>query len=161
MPPIARPLGSASRQPISMLPSVASLAALRRHAKRSTAPDPFLGYGDPLLAARTGLPEIAVPDACPDEAIRIAGTSHVASRSGRGPTTITSYFREGQANVAEVRKLCPLPDTAHELKCVARSLGAQPGTVVLGKDMTETAVKTAASQPLSRLAFCHAWSHCR
>jgi tetratricopeptide (TPR) repeat protein/CHAT domain-containing protein len=144
------------RQPISMLPSVASLAALRRHAKRSTAPDPFLGYGDPLLAGEPGCPKIAVPDACPDEAIRIAGTRHSASRSGKGPATIASYFREGQANVAEVRKLCPLPDTAHELKCVARSLGAQPGTVVLGKDMTERAVKTAA---LNRYRVLHFATH--
>src|SRR4029078_7888962 len=31
--------------------------------------------------------------------------------------------------------------TAHELKCVARSLEAGPGTIVLGADMTETAIK--------------------
>ena len=67
-----------------MLPSVASLAALRRHAKRSTAPDPFLGYGDPFSSGEPDCPKIAVPDACPDEAIRIAGSSHVASRSGKG-----------------------------------------------------------------------------
>ena len=77
------------------------------------------------------------------------------------PHTMASYFREGQANVAEVRKLCPLPDTAHELKCVARSLGAQPDAVVLGKDMTETAVKTAALNRYRVCAFCHAWSACR
>jgi tetratricopeptide (TPR) repeat protein/CHAT domain-containing protein len=144
------------RQPISMLPSVASLAALRRHAKRSTAPEPFLGYGDPVLAGEPNCPRIAVPEACPDEAIRIAGTSHVASRSGKGPTSIASYFRDGQANVAEVRKLCPLPDTAHELKCVARSLGAKPDTVVLGADMTERAVKTAA---LDRYRVLHFATH--
>jgi CHAT domain-containing protein/tetratricopeptide (TPR) repeat protein len=144
------------RQPISMLPSVGSLAALRRHAKRSTAPDPFLGYGDPLLVGEPGCPKITVPDVCPDQSIRVAGASHVASRSGKVPTAIAGYFREGQANVAEVRKLCPLPDTAHELKCVARSLGAPAGTVVLGKDMTETAVKAAA---LNRYRILHFATH--
>lgn len=39
-----------------------------------------------------------------------------------GPVHL-EYLR-AQADVAEVRLLCPLPDTAHEPKCVARSLQA-------------------------------------
>ena len=57
------------RQPISVLPSVASLAALRRHAKSSAAPDPFLGYGDPALGGHPACGQIVVPDKCPDEEI--------------------------------------------------------------------------------------------
>ncbi len=144
------------RQPISMLPSVASLAALRRHAGHSTAPEPFLGYGDPLLSGRPGCAEIAVPDRCPDEEIRLAAVTHGVARAAKGLASLSTYFREGQADVTEVRKLCPLPDTAHELKCVARSLGAKPSAVVLGKDMTETAVKSAA---LSRYRVLHFATH--
>src|SRR5262245_15045797 len=145
-----------TRQPISMLPSVASLAALRRHAKRSAAPDPFLGYGDPLLVGVPGCPRIAVPETCPDEKAPGARNGPVASRSAKVSSPTTSDGPAGRANVAEVRKLCPLPDTAHELKCVARSLGAKLDAVVLGKDMTETAVKAAA---LNRYRVVHFATH--
>ena len=88
------------------------------------------------------------------------GRGH-GQRRARGPRrqglrALAGYFRDGQANVAEVKKLCPLPDTAHELRCVARSLGAEPSAVVLGKDMTEAAVKAA---PLSRYRIVHFATH--
>jgi len=142
------------RQAISVLPSVASLAALRRHAKGSVAPDPFVGYGDPVLVGQPGCARVDVPDKCPDE--EFAGSGHVVVRGTKGAPTVANYFREGRANVAEVRKLCPLPDTAHELKCVARSLGARPKDVVLGKDMTEAAVKAA---PLKNYRIVHFATH--
>ena len=145
-----------TRQPISMLPSVASLAALRRHAKRSKAPDPFLGFGDPALIGVPGCPHIPVPEACPDERTPRAVGVPVASRSARGAGTGAGDVHEDRADVAEVRKLCPLPDTAHELKCVARSLGAKSEAVIVGKDMTETAVKAAA---LNRYRVVHFATH--
>src|SRR5262245_56668747 len=145
-----------SRQPISMLPAVASLAVLRRHAGSSAAPDPFLGYGDPLLVGQPGCAQIAVPDKCPDQEMRVAAVRPGLARGGKSPAAIASYFRDGRANLGEVRKLCPLPDTAHELNCVARSLGATPSAVVLGKDMTETAVKSA---PLSQYRVLHFATH--
>src|SRR5262249_53981394 len=132
-----------TRQPISVLPSVTSLAALRRLAKSSAAPDPFLGYGDPALVGQPGCGKVLVPDKCPDEAVEVTGGARLRPRGAKGLRAPAAYFRNGQADVAEVRKLCPLPDTAHELRCVARSLGADQGAVVLGKDMTEAAVKAA------------------
>jgi CHAT domain-containing protein len=145
-----------TRQAISMLPSVASLAALRRHAKRSAAPDPFLGYGDPAVIGVPGCPQIPVPEACPDEKAPRAGSGPVASRSAKAAMTIARNGSEGRADIADLRKLCPLPDTAHELKCVARSLGAKPDAVVLGKRMTEAAIKTAA---LNRYRVVHFATH--
>ncbi len=145
-----------TRQPISVLPSVGSLAALRRLAKSSAAPDPFLGYGDPVLVGQPGCGKVAVPDQCPDEAVEVTGSARLATRGAKGLRSLAGYFRDGQANVAEVKKLCPLPDTAHELRCVARSLGADASAVVLGKDMTEAAVKAA---PLSRYRIVHFATH--
>ena len=145
-----------ARQPISVLPSVASLAALRRLAKSSAAPDPFLGYGDPVLVGQPGCGKVAVPDKCPDQEIEVTASARPVTRGAKGPRALAGYFRDGQANVAEVGKLCPLPDTAHELRCVARSLGADPGAVVLGKAMTEAAVKAA---PLSRYRIVHFATH--
>jgi len=145
-----------ARQPISVLPSVASLSALRRLAKSSAAAEPYLGYGDPVLVGQPGCGKVVVPDKCPDETIEVTGSGQPAARGGKGLRSLAGYFRDGQADVAEVKKLCPLPDTAHELRCVARSLGAGPSAVVLGKDMTEAAVKSA---PLSRYRIVHFATH--
>ena len=97
--------------------------------------------------------QIVVPDKCPDEENRAAASEHVAVRGAKGLPTVAGYFRAGQANVSEVRKLCPLPDTAHELRCVARSLGAVPSAVVLGRDMTETAVRRQRSAAIRIIHF--------
>jgi hypothetical protein len=137
-----------TRQPISVLPSVASLAALRRHARASRASQPFVGFGDPALNgdSKCGAPP-AVPDRCPDEETQVARSTHIVTRGAQSPSAATSFFRGGLANVDALRRACPLPDTAYELRCVARSLGAPASAVVIGKDMTETAVKAA---PLDR-----------
>lgn len=144
------------RHAITVLPSVASLAALRRNAKSSAAPEPFIGYGDPVLSGQPGCGKITIPDRCPDEEIKVAEEPSLLHRIGTALAALPTYFRNGQANVAEVRKLCPLPDTAHELKCVARSLNAPGSSIVLAKDMTEAAVKRA---PLDRYRVVHFATH--
>jgi tetratricopeptide (TPR) repeat protein len=146
------------RQPITVLPSVASLAALRRVAKPSRAPEPFIGWGNPVLTGAPGCEPISVPASCPE----VAQLSP-ASRKPRSVTPVvktaaaaSSYFRGGLADVAEVRKLCPLPDTAHELACVARSLGAPASAIHVGAGMTETALK---AMPLDRYRIVHFATH--
>ena len=78
------------------------------------------------------------------------------ARSSGVPADVPNFFRNGLANVTAVSKLCPLPDTAHELTCVAKSLGAPASSIVLGKDMTERALKTA---PLNRYRVLHFATH--
>jgi CHAT domain-containing protein/Tfp pilus assembly protein PilF len=143
-----------TRQPISLLPSVASLSALRRHARTSQAALPFVGFGDPALTGDCGAS--VVPDRCPDEQIQVARSAHVLTRGTRSPAAVGNYFRNGSADVAALKENCPLPDTAYELRCVARSLGAAPSVVVLGKEMTETTVKSAA---LERYRIVHFATH--
>jgi CHAT domain-containing protein len=146
-----------TRQPLSVLPSVASLAGLRRHARASRAAEPFVGFGDPALNGDSmcGARSV-VPDRCPDEEVQVARNPHIATRRGQPPSAASSYFRGGLANVEALRGVCPLPDTAYELRCVARSLGAAASAVVIGKDMTETAVKGA---PLDRYRIVHFATH--
>jgi CHAT domain-containing protein len=145
-----------TRQPISVLPSVNSLVALRRHASASRAALPFIGFGDPALAGNGDCGAMTIPDRCPDEEIQVARGTHSVTRGLQGPATITSYFRGGLVDIAALRAACPLPDTAYELRCVARSLGAPPGSVVLGTDMTEVAVKAA---PLTDYRVVHFATH--
>jgi CHAT domain-containing protein len=129
---------------ITVLPSVSSLAALRRNAKASAAAQPFIGFGDPVLDGSPACGKVHVPDTCPEEEITTAALPDTQTWFGAVVTSVSSYFRNGQADIAEVKKLCPLPDTAHELKCVAKSLGAPEGSIIVGKDMKESAVKTMA-----------------
>ena len=141
-----------------MLPSVSSLAALRRNAKASGAPQPFIGFGNPVLDGTPSCGKIHIPETCPEEEITTAAPArHACARLGAMAHHRLELFprRPGRCR-HQVRELCPLPDTAHELKCVAKSLGAPESSIVLGKDMTETAVKTMA---LDRYRVVHFATH--
>ncbi len=139
---------------LTVLPSAASLVALRRNARPSSAAEPFIGFGDPVLAGRCG--PVTIPRSCPDEELQTADIEAVAKRSAGGPGAAGDYLKAGLADVAALRQACPLPDTAHELACVARSLGAPPTSLVLGNDMTEAAVKRL---PLDRYRVIHFATH--
>ncbi len=104
----------------SVMPSVNSLRALRTFAKASGATEPFIGFGDPQFK-RGG-----------------------AAGPSRRNLVVGSYkdFYQGQSvDLGSLRDRLPqLPDTADELRAVARALGA--GDLRLGRDATVTAVKT-------------------
>ena len=113
-------------QSLTVLPTVSTIKTLRQNAEPSLAGEPFFGIGDPVLAGDCG--KVLVPAFCPEStaAVQVAA---LTSRSAQGTTReargAIAYFRNGQADLAQLRQLCPLPDTAHELRCVAKSLGAQ------------------------------------
>jgi len=101
---------------LTTLPSVASLKALRVFAKQSKAKEPFAGFGDPLLAGDPG--------------------------SGRG-ITLVMLFSQGNVADREIIKSLPrLPETADELKAIARALNTDIKNVYLKGQATETRVKT-------------------
>jgi tetratricopeptide (TPR) repeat protein len=108
---------------VTVLPSIASLKELRSKSAVGQAPKPLVGFANPIfdpsahqLAENTGVTaEVAVARVIP-------GTV---------------------ADVAELRALTPLPDTADELKKVAASVHADPKDIIIGADATETRVKAA------------------
>jgi CHAT domain-containing protein len=55
-----------------------------------------------------------------------------------------SFYRNGLADIRALRELAPLPDTADELRAIAKALGAPPDAIYLGKAASETQVKAAA-----------------
>lgn len=126
----------AKRYATTVLPAVSSLRALRRFVRATAAPQPFLGIGDPALT-----------DPPPD--------SGGAPRRGRGAAVRPAgLFRGGTADLAQVRELPSLPETADELAALARATGAAPTDLVLRQGATETAVRREL--PLGRyriLAF--------
>ena len=112
---------------LSVLPSVQSLAALRRLAGGNAGTRPFFGMGDPVLEG-------------PDPADRQRGAKR------RSASTPARFYRNGLADTRAVRELTPLPDTAEELKAIAKVLGAPADSVNLREAASETNVKQA---PLS------------
>ncbi len=131
------------RQAVSVLPSVASLKALRTFAQKDVASKPMVGFGDPVFD----------PDA------PIAGTSRDAIKTAARSLTTRSYtdFWQGAGVDRDMlRALPPLPDTAVELIGVARKLGVPAGDIHLGRDASETTVKRA---PLANYRIVYFATH--
>lgn len=141
-----------TERPVSILPSIASLRALRQFARHSRADRPFLGIGNPLLDGLAGDATDAdlarrarALQSCPKDErgllMRVAGLV----QSIRPPGAL---FRGGRlADIAAIRQLSPLPESADELCAVARSL-AIPDTdrdVLLGPQATEARLKALSN----------------
>ncbi len=88
----------AAERAISVLPAVASLPHARSRGDRLPAPEPFLGVGDPVLAGGSGA----------------RGALAAASEACREDEPLDPRL---------LRALPPLPETALELRRVARALG--------------------------------------
>jgi CHAT domain-containing protein len=122
------------RMSIVQVPSPGAFIALRQSTQaHSTAPRPFLGFGDPLLAGsgeRNGA-----------EALESLATS----------------CREAAPIPASLlRTLEPLPDTADEVRSVARALGGDADSVVLGAAATETGLR---ARPLDQYRVLYFATH--
>ena len=146
------------RQAITILPSVGSLKALRA-AKASEAPEPFAGFGNPLLTGANGTDRSAWDKQDCGKAT-LPKQNHVASLTG----SIASLFRGGVANVEDLRRQAPLPETADELCTVGRELGVPAPeldkAINLGSRATVTQVKALSqSGALARARVVHFATH--
>jgi CHAT domain-containing protein/tetratricopeptide (TPR) repeat protein len=111
------------RHAVSVLPSVASLKALRVFGSKGQAAKPLVGFGDPIFN----------PENQPDAKEKIT----VASRS------YPEFWKGLEIDRGMLRGLPRLPETADELKAVAAKLGASTSDIHLQKDASETSVKRA------------------
>jgi CHAT domain-containing protein/tetratricopeptide (TPR) repeat protein len=144
----------AKRHAISVLPSVASLRALRTLARQAQAKAPFLGFGNPLL---TGA----------DDSDRRAWERQICALpraqmvdAGRRALPTAKLVGGALAEVAALRRQPPLPETADELCAVARLLGAPDTAVYLGAAATERRIKAmSASGALGEARFVHFATH--
>jgi CHAT domain-containing protein/tetratricopeptide (TPR) repeat protein len=157
-----------TRQPITVLPSVASLKSLRQFAKTSRASKLYLGIGNPLLDGPQDHPQwgeyfkqqaaaAKINQSCTGRPTPIQIAS---ARGRRAVTSFTRVSRRGQADIEEVRRCTPLPDTADELCEVARRLGVPESEVLLGTSATETRLKQLSEQgQLANYAILHFATH--
>jgi CHAT domain-containing protein len=132
------------RHAITVLPSVASLKALRQFAKKTTAPNHYVAFGNPLLLGPDGTDTSAWGrQHCPKDVPLVAQR---VARTSKRPRDINSFFRGKLADVAAVQRLDALPDTANEVCAVARGLGVPESEIWLGEKATERNVKEMSQQ---------------
>lgn len=105
---------------LSVLPSVQSLASLRRLQRSANSRKPFIGIGDPILKGGA------------------QGTSRGAKTANLTPA---KFYTRGLADVRAVSAMTPLPDTADELRAIGRVLGASQSDILLQDVASETSVK--------------------
>jgi CHAT domain-containing protein/tetratricopeptide (TPR) repeat protein len=114
------------RHAVSVLPSVASLKALRVFARKDLGSKPMIGFGDPIFG----------PETEPEASQRTAQARAVVTRS------YTDYWQGAGIDRTKLAQALPrLADTADELKAVAQKLGAPASDIKLRKDASETNVK--------------------
>ncbi|MBI3371207.1 MAG: CHAT domain-containing protein [Betaproteobacteria bacterium] len=117
----------ARRYAFTVMPSDASLRTIRRYARPPVGSEPFAGFGDPLLRG--------------DE--RQTRHANLSQFFPRGPV----------ADVNEVRRLAPLPDSRDGLYAVADLLQAERTEVHVQADATETNVKQMNLSGYAIVAF--------
>jgi CHAT domain-containing protein/tetratricopeptide (TPR) repeat protein len=113
------------RHAATVLPSVASVKALRVFARKGQGTKPMIGFGDPMFA-----PDQAAAPA--DSTVKMASRTRAYSDYWHGASV-------DRARLADA--LSPLPDSAEELKAVAAKLGASSSDIHLGRNATEANVK--------------------
>ena len=155
---------------ITTLPAVSSLKALRQLTpNREAASEGYAGYGDPRLSGDASFCRSAKTRlACKGIEVSVDQIAERATIRGRGGQAQWQcqhgqYLPKGstrEALVAQVRGLCPLPDTAHEIKCVAEGFAAKAPLIRLAGEATETHIKTLSeSGKLARYRVLHFATH--
>ena len=151
---------------ITVLPSVSSLAALRRIGKASAASNPMIGFGNPLLDGDQAHPQHG---AYFREQAQIARTQTGCAKSLQKRTASLRVVARSlaplpvsgrTADLNHLRMQSPLPETADELCEVARSVGGSVDDVRIGARATEAEVKRLSSSgELGKYRILHFATH--
>jgi CHAT domain-containing protein len=113
---------------ISIVPSVSAFAELRQGKAAAAAAKPFLGFGDPDFSGRPG--------------------------DLRGLAALAKLCRADKAiDLAEIRALPRLPETAAELRGIAAALKAAPDSVILGGGASKSSLQGRNLAQYRVLAF--------
>jgi CHAT domain-containing protein/tetratricopeptide (TPR) repeat protein len=119
------------RQAVTVLPSVASLRALRLFARKAESTKPMIGFGDPIF----------------DPAERAKASAERGVTKGRAVAMTRAYSEFWQGTTLDRKKLAQglpsLLETADEVVAVAEKLGAPRSDIHLQKAASEAAVKRA------------------
>lgn len=146
--------------PITVLPSVNSLEALRVRSATSAAAEPYLGIGNPMLDGPdrryAGLASLAQSK----QSCAVPSSQQIAAgpQGQRGMTRMINST--GHADPDFLRMQPPLPETADELCAVANDLRVGPAAVRLGEHAIEADVKRMSEAgTLKRYRVLHFATH--
>lgn len=114
------------RQALTTLPSITSLKVLRAIVEGGEAPKALTGYADPVFN---------------EVAARAINQSR--ERATNQIREYATYYRGSEVDLNALRRLPQLPNTADELRSVAKRLGVPDSEIHLGSAATEAAVKHA------------------
>jgi CHAT domain-containing protein len=127
---------------VTYVPSLETLRTSSVDAEKTVQREQFVGFGAPVFSPAQALNR-EDPAATKTRSVRQRGLSREARKL---------RLREGRQ--VDLSALPALPETADELKAIARSLGSDPEkTVHLGPQASETAVKRAKLDNVRVLAF--------
>jgi tetratricopeptide (TPR) repeat protein len=153
----------ARSNPITILPSVSALKALRGVARPSFATKPMIGFGNPLLDGNPGEKPWEAEWAAQARARQTCSEPVETRVAGLAPKirgALPATVRGGIADFDHLRSQVPLPDTADELCRSAVALKLAPDDVLLGANATETNVKRlSASGELANYRVVHFATH--
>jgi CHAT domain-containing protein len=151
---------------ITVLPSAASLVALRRTSKPSAGAKPMLGFANPLLDgdqkdAKYGAWYMEKAQEARDQtgcAATAKQRTEALRAVGRSATPVPQTA--GLADLAQLMVQTPLPETADEVCEVARAIGADVSEMRIGARATETEVKRlSAAGDLATYRILHFATH--
>lgn len=131
---------------LSVLPSVGSIQALRQFAKAGSAQEPFAGFGDPLIGETGGTTRGKRTKLDIAKVFR----NLVVQANAKTPTP--AHVTE-IADVEAIRNAPRLPETADELRAMAKVLKSDPKSLWLRENATETTIKRLDLSKYRTLAF--------
>ena len=125
---------------VSVLPAVSSIQAFRQFAKAGGSQEPFAGFGDPLIGGEgsTTRGKRAKMDVA-------TVFRNLAAKTGAKATEV--------ADVEAIRSAPRLPETADELRAMAKALKSDQKSLWLQENATETKIKNLDLSKYRTLAF--------
>ena len=133
---------------VTTLPSVVSLKTLRKLPPGDGTRTAFAGFGDPWFS------EAQAAAATRSEVKQVAGLSSGGLQARGRRVRLRTAPDTTELARAELAQLPRLPDTAEEVRGIARALNADPTTsLFLGKRASEDRVKTMDLSGVRVLAF--------
>ena len=136
---------------VTVVPSVSALKALRVFAARDQAKMPIVGFGDPVFDQGSAPPpqtpggQRAAAKSKPTKTASAAKPVKTAARAAGSTRSYSDFWQGASVDPALLgQALGQLPDTADEIRDVAKRLGAADSDIFLGRAASETQVKSLA-----------------
>lgn len=144
---------------VTMLPSVNALVTLRSLPESDPKRKAFAGFGDPIFNPEQLAMDGSSKSNAPMNKETTSENIQLAGRGGkiqvRGVRiTEKGNLDDGKIISAQLNKLDRLPDTAEEIRSIAKVLGTDAnGTIFLGKDFSQHRLETMNLSDRRVIAF--------